>query len=354
VFRKKLILALDIGSSAIKIVELSVRKGEVKLGKWGKHELLPQDEDGSRDPMDPEEEVGRQLGKLLIRLGINPKRMKRLISSLPCGQVSIRDKEMASALLFEVKKHVSANNGDVLLDYQILKQEKNDCAVLTAVTTRADVDAHFNLLGYCHLPGGILEAPQLSIVNMHLLSGKQTGEEGTLLFLHIGAETTHLCIYQRGGLFLAREIGAAGNQFTRDVMTAREMNFTKAEVFKRKHGVFAGPEKQADQAVSPVREAVVGPAIENLINEIKLTIRYYQNETGSGQVSKILLSGGCALDHALSNFIKTKLEIPLEKLNPFSVLTGTEPSEVDNPGQYVPAMGMALRGLHELFPHQFK
>ena len=82
---------------------------------------------------------------------------------------------------------------------------------------------------------------------------------------------------------------------------------------------------------------------DNLIEDIRRSLRFYAKQTGQSFFLKILLTGGSANTEGLSELISSKLNIDCDVLNPFDGLDGADNLTVDNPSQYVLAMGLCIR-----------
>ena len=65
--------------------------------------------------------------------------------------------------------------------------------------------------------------------------------------------------------------------------------------------------------------------------------------TNQAYFNKFYLSGGSAQMHGLKDYVAENLNVEVELLDPFN---NTECSiDIENPGQYAVAIGMAVRGL---------
>jgi Tfp pilus assembly PilM family ATPase len=82
---------------------------------------------------------------------------------------------------------------------------------------------------------------------------------------------------------------------------------------------------------------------DNLIEDIRRSLRFYAKQTGQSFFLKILLTGGAAETPGLTKLINSKLDIDCDILNPFDGVEGADSLSVDNPSQYVLAMGLSLR-----------
>src|SRR3954467_9513053 len=111
---RETVLAVDLGASSLKAVELEAEKGQVRIRRAAAVDLpVPPDGDRENRP-DRKARLIAALGALLGERGVKPGRARRLVSSLPAAQVSIKqircpalpEGEIRSALVFEARKHL--------------------------------------------------------------------------------------------------------------------------------------------------------------------------------------------------------------------------------------------------------
>ena len=372
------VLALDLGSSGIKAVEMAVERGKPVV-KQALARDLPLPADGERGEGRPESlpRLITCLGDALAEMGIKPAKVKRLVTCLPAHQVSIKqirslalpEAEMRSALVFEARKHLPVE-GDVLMDYQVLAKRGEELDVLLVVTTKQAVVGHLSVLEACGLKGGIIEAGSLALWNAYLpgqgaggapsfagaAPGASAAAEGNgnatlpMGMVHVGAVSTGLSFFHGQGLFLTRDIPIAGDKFTDDLRQSLGLDFAAAEKAKSGGAMFRS--EQAGKGASAAVLELEGeggrghPSLQSLAREIQRSIRFYLKESGQPRLGSLVLAGGAAADPGLRDYLQRELGLPIETFAP-------EAGHGAGP-RFAQAIGMALRGLHEFFPNQLK
>ena len=99
-------------------------------------------------------------------------------------------------------------------------------------------------------------------------------------------------------------------------------------------------EESHDPLAIKVEEKTV---FSNLVAEMRKTLRYYMKTSNQAFFNKFYLSGGSAEIEGLKNYIAENLNVDVELFNPFD---NAECSlDIETPGQYTVAVGMAIRGL---------
>jgi type IV pilus assembly protein PilM len=138
----------------------------------------------------------------------------------------------------------------------------------------------------------------------------------------------------------SRDIAWAGSNFTDDIKGNMKIEYTEAESIKKQRGV--GALMGAVDAGSGIRVAR-RMALDNLIDEIRRSLRYYTKETGCREFQKILLCGGSAPLPNLNSHLAQHLNMTVEIFNPFASFI-TPPGFDDYTGsRLAAACGLALR-----------
>jgi type IV pilus assembly protein PilM len=363
------ILALDFGTAVIKLLELSVERGKIRVRHADSAEI-PNPIDGDRGESRSESlpRIVTAIADLFASCGIKPGKIKRMVTSLPGSQVSIKqikslalpEEEMRSALVFEARKHMPVE-GDILMDYQVLGQHADGNDVLLAVTTKQAVINHHSMLEACglsHSRHGLLEAPTLALWNVFLAARQNELPKLPHAILNLGAQSTHLSFYYENGLFLSRDIPIAGDKFTEDIRQSQGGDFAAAEKAKREGYMFQGASHSnanAGTILELENEGSQGyPSLQSLVRELQRSIRFYLKESGQTRLETMTLVGGGAADKGLKDHLTRELALRIEVLNPFDGLDLGAGRKIRTPECFAQVMGMGLRGLHEFFPHQLK
>lgn len=361
---RKSVTALDVGAGSIKAVELSASADRPVVLKCGLEELAVVNDPGRETPEAREQRQAAALSRLLKRLNIPPQKLNAPVTCLPGDKVSIKQikslplaaEELASSLSFEARKHVPVE-GTVLMDYQILRESAEELDILLCVTAQESVKAHLSLLSSAGVRGPVIDAPALAVVNAWLLHPESDLTPETVLFLHLGASMTHLCIFRKKGLFFVREIPIGGAHITRELAGKFGLGLPEAEMVKRQKGALALPEGASEAGTGAGlgfadADAAHHAGLDGLMREIHRSVRFYAKETGRPQIDLCLFSGGGACDAALTAHLEAGLRLPCRTLDPFRGLTAKCELPAKGREQYTQAMGTAFRGVHELLSNK--
>ena len=350
-----MILSVDIGSSAVKIVQSEFNEGKLHIIKAGSKTI---EIDGKRMPDSvSQSQFIATISDLCKDLEINPKKMKNIISGLTGKEVSIKQlttlemnqEELGESLEFEAKKHIPLDGTDPILDYYIIGQnkeelDKND--LLLIATTKKYINNHNDILKKSGLKPNIFDADPLAIMNAYLYSN-ELPEEGVDVLINIGDATSTLICWGKNHRFFIRELDVSGSEFTESIMKSNETDYQNAILLKHDKGINAissGTNEDNAEEADPLAIKVEQKTIfSNLVDELRKTLRYYMKTSNQAFFNKFYLSGGSAKMEGLSDYIAENLNVDIELFDPFK---DAECSlDIDNPHQYTVAVGMAIRGL---------
>ena len=167
-------------------------------------------------------------------------------------------------------------------------------------------------------------------------------EDGLAVLLDIGALSSSLVVWGIGQQYFTRDLPIGGHHFVKEVVDKKDIKYTEAQDLLYKEGVslvLKSESEDAHSALSVTQRSV----FDNLVEDIRRSLRFYAKQTGQSFFLKILLTGGAAETPGLADLISSKLSIDCDVLNPFDGVEGADSLSVDNPSQYVLAMGLCIR-----------
>ena len=278
--------------------------------------------------------------------------MKILATGISGASVSVKQittmemptEELESAMTFEARKHIPMDGTDAVIDYQILgsnEKEVDKIDVGLVACTKGVLNSHVDLLKECGLKPGVIDVDPIAVTNAFTFL-KDMPDDGLAVLLDIGALSSSLVVWGNGQQYFTRDIPVGGHHFVKELVDKKEISYTKAQDLLYKEGV--STVSQSDSADDSSKLSVTERSVfDNLIEDIRRSLRFYAKQTGQSFFLKILLTGGSADTPGLSQLISSKLNIDCDVLNPFDGVEGADNLTVDNPSQYVLAMGLCIR-----------
>jgi type IV pilus assembly protein PilM len=331
-------LGLDIGSYAIKAVEL----GHTPVGYHLLYYALVEVASAAQPQPDYSQTLSKSVSQAIAGVDLNRTEVVTSIGSpsTVIRQLSlppVSEAELSSCLRWEAKKIVPNNNQQMELDFQFVKPRDDSFQreVLLVAVPRSLLSGHRELLNKTQIKPAITGITPLTLINAYLATGGHEPDEA-LVLLDMGAKLTTLTIYHQNGGYFVRHISVSGNSLTQQVQRELGLGFWQAEQWKRQHR----------------REKIelVEPLLRQMVLEIRKALTAYKNQNLIRKFNRLCLSGGGAQLPRLDDYLARELGVEVEVFNPLvelnidgSYFSREELSAVTS--QFATAMGLAVRGL---------
>jgi type IV pilus assembly protein PilM len=309
--RKPATFGLDIGSSAVKAVEL----GQTKQG-WALKSFatvgLPRDAIGEGSIKDPGvvtdaiRECVKKAGITSASAVISVSGREAIVKRVPLPRVTA--KELADAIVLEAEHHIPFAIDDVFLDYQVVGESVNTMSVVLVATKKVKVLEYVAAVEEAGLQAVVVDLDAFAMQNQYELNSGADGAEAVAL-IDIGASVMKTNVVHGGASIFARDVPFGGHNYTDAIAQRLNIPFEKAEAAKQGREVGVS----WDDLV---------PALEQVSRELSLEIQrtfdYFASTPDSERIGKIVLSGGCARLAGLDEFLASAWGVPVELTQPFA------------------------------------
>lgn len=287
-------LGLDIGSYAVKAVELAIEKDAVKLAGFAVAEIGEKDTD-ERIKAAVQEAVSKTGGKTkdaAIALS-GPGVIVRYIE-LPL----MTEGELKNAIVFEAEKYIPFKIDDIILDHQILIPQKPDKKMLVLlVAAKKDlINRRIEFVRELGLNPVLIDVTPLALVNAFFAGGGAQADKIAAL-ISIGHRFTDINIVSGEMLMFTRSINVGGWDLAR--MVAEGSGADPASAMKS---------IREDKGGGEALDSSIRRGIENIIEEIRLSFSYFENQFDTN-IGSIYCTGGCARLAPLAQMIKEGIGI---------------------------------------------
>ncbi len=346
--KKKGVAGLDIGSSSVKIVELDGKANGLSLVSLG-YENLPDDTiiDGQIMELNVVSDVIRnvctshQVNADHVVTGVSGHSV--IIKNIVLPAMSAD--ELEESIDWHAEEHIPYDLADVSLDYQITGTTSDSTHVLIAACKRERID---NVRQAVQLAGKepyVIDVDTFALQNCYE-HNYQPDESQVVTLLNIGASTMNVNIVKGTRSLFTRDITVGGSQFTDVLQRSLGLSFQQAEAVKR--GVSHAVEGVEEKSIEPLMNNVT----EIVAMEIQKTFDFYRatSEDNETVVQKILISGGGSKLQGLAQDLSTRLELPVEVMDPFrNIKVDSRKFDPDYLSEIMPemavAVGLAMRGV---------
>ncbi len=323
------LLAIDFGSSSIKVMEMTSGKSS-RLHTLGL-ELIPRGviENGQIRDL---EAVSKALRKLLSRLSIKTKNRRVAISiaglSVLVKRVILSVDESADLdeLIFEEAKQRFAHNlDDMYFRYEEIPSNfiaEGERAYVLVAAKIDMVEQYIDLVHKAGMKVGITDCDFFCLANM--FDYNYPIADSLTMTINFGASTTQIIFLYNGEFLFSREIFMGGHDMTQKVADFLKLDFESAESLKISASM-------GDQAIAERIRTALQEVNDQLSTEIATTVTYFMTEEMAGRFEKvdhIFLCGGAASTLNLGTTLSSTLRAPVQTINPFQRVD-IQPSGID-------------------------
>lgn len=311
------LIGLDIGSSSVKLVELSQSiGGALRLERYA-IEALPRGAvvDGNIDKIDVVAEAVRRAWR---RAGC---RVKNVAMALPASAVitkrialpaNLREEELEMQVESEANQYIPFALDEVSLDFQVLGPIPNapdDVEVLIAASRKEKVEDRMAVVQSAGLKPVIVDVESYAMRGAleRLIAQLPSGGDGLVIAVfYVGANTTSVTVMHDGEAIYEREQPFGGQQLTGDIARAYGIPSEEAEQKKRSGDLPANYEND-----------VLRPFIDTAATEITRALQFFFTSTPYTRVDQIMLSGGSAVLTGLAEALMERAQVPTSVISPF-------------------------------------
>lgn len=345
--KSKNVVGLDIGSSAVKLVELKEKKGGTySLVKLGIERLSPEAiVDGSI--MDSSMVV-ETISKLNREKAVKNSNYATSLSghSVIIKKISLpamSPEELAESIQWEAEQYIPFDINDVNLDYVPLGTPGagDNIEVILVAVKKEKINDYTSVISQSGKVAMLVDVDAFALQNCYEMNNDV--EEGKRLALvNIGASVTNVNVLNGSNSVFWRDITFGGNQYTDAIQRELSLSFEQAEELKRGR-------PQGDYTIQQVIP-ILNSVSEDFAGELRKTLDFFTATSGAERVDEIVLAGGGSGVLNLDAILRDKFGIPVTILDPFRRVTVDEsefnPEELAEvaPSMAI-AVGLAIRKL---------
>ena len=353
---RRSMLGLDIGSTAVKLLELSRTADGYRVEACG-IAPLPQQAVVEKQIKDVQ-----RLGDCIQQLVADCKPRSKQVAVAMAGSAVISKQiampaglnewEMESLLQTEADQHIPYPLEEVALDFNIqaaAEAKAQEVGVLIVACRKEHIEMRaaalklgglhaqvVDLEAYCMQRALANTCSQLASSPPSISQPSSTEEPPVIAVVDIGASMTTLNVFTADMPYTREQLFGA-RQLTEAIQQRYELSPEEATL-ARQAGTL--PDDYEAAVLQPFREAVV--------QQVNRSLQFFYSASNCRDVEQIILAGGTANIEGLASMVTEKLGCPCRVANPFADMAlGTKV----NPGyltQNAPAMmiacGLALRG----------
>jgi general secretion pathway protein L len=353
-------IGIDIGSYAIKVVEINSTSKGFQLVQFYTHQLS----------MKPNTDSHFEIIEFLrtVTDKYDPTNTKFIVG-LRQDKVAVRSKsfpfsdrnKISKTLPLDLEEEIPFNIDNAVFDFKVNKIISPNTEILAFIAKKEAVEKTIQLLKEGGVAIDILSTEGSAFSNLVEKWNQPVvpiiGKEGSLIdettqikskslniILNIGHSQTLVTIYDEGKLVGVRNILWGGKIVGEQI--AKRFNLPLSEAHKELE--LKGFILTKKQEISPEAKAfseIISKAVRELVRDIQISILEAKSELNA-DISKIEITGGMSLIQGIAPFMTQLLEIPCNKFNTLDYFSQVyfEKSEL-NDARLGVAIGLAIEGL---------
>ncbi|NVN96720.1 type IV pilus assembly protein PilM [Candidatus Nomurabacteria bacterium] len=351
------ILGVDIGSSAIKVVQLKKKNGKAVLETYGAISLGPygntyigsvtnlQTDDIVRAFVDVIKESNVTIKNGIVAIPSSAS----LIFTITLPDKITEDK-FATVIPIEARKYIPVPITEVTLDWFVLPREVEssennvmspkeapvvplDKTEVLVVAIHNDILARYQeILKKTELHSDSFEMEVFSNIRSSF-----SHDLAPVLLMDFGASKTKLSIIEEGVVHVFHIVNRGGADITKNIASSMGISFAEAEKLKRTVGL--------DINSNPEVGDIIRLSMDYIFSDANGVVFAYQKKYNKN-ISKVILTGGGSLVKGLMDRAKVNFNTEVIYSNPFSKTEApaflTPILEISGP-EFSVAVGLALR-----------
>lgn len=338
------LVGVDISSTTVKLLELSVKNGRYWVESYAVMPL-PENSVVEKSILNPEA-VADALERV-VNLA-NPHTTHVAIA-VPTSMVihkiiemdaDMSDEEREVQIRMDAEQYIPFPLDEVSLDFEVLPDRlanPNRVNVLLVATRTENVDTRVEVLELAGLAAKVADVESYAMERaFSVFADTLPMGANTVGVLDIGHTMTTLSVMQKGKIIYTREQVFGGRQLTQDVQSRYGLSFEEAGRAKKERTL---PDDYDTEVLEPFLDAVVQQAARSL--------QFFFSSSQFNEIDHILLAGGNANIPGLTKLLQQKLGYRVTIANPF-LLMGFSPQidikKIENDASsLMVACGLALR-----------
>jgi len=361
-FKSKSKIGVDIGTSSIKVVELSKESGRFKLENYGLFELESIDEAikvsnqalGDKPAQLSDRDLAWGVKEVLKRAKIGTRETVASIPSFSTFATIITmpylsEEDIAKSIPFEARKYIPIPLSEVVLDWSIINiaQEKGQLPpgggqagggqpptveVFLVAVPKEEIARYQSIM-----KNAGLNLRALELENSALIRALIGNDLSPIAIVNIGGRSTSILIVDGGFERVSHNYEVGGFEITKSIARSLGISLKRAEELKRSFGI-----KTSDN--NAVREAL-SSLVDMMAFETKKTIHNYEDQRKT-KITKILLVGGLANMPNFAGYFGEKLGMEVSLGNSLArtiIPAGVARLQAEINSTFTIAVGLAMR-----------
>lgn len=342
--KKRNVVAFDMGSATIKIVEGTYYKNDLTIEKYI---MIPTPKDAIVDgEIKKEEELYNKLSQVLKENGIKAKHgicttNSSLIINREILIPKVEEEEMDTVIRYEIQQYLPINLDDYILQGTFINEEQagetEKLNIRVIAYPEKVARGYYNLLLKLQLKPYSLDVNYNAInkfINLSGIENEIINKIDAVAFIDLGASSIDVNIYNKGQLDFTRIIKDCGNEIDEMLI---ERNGLKAEEIRS----FKAKNIDLYEDLEPAN-ILVRQIVDEWVEKIEKIIQFYKNRNMGNELNNIFIFGGSSKLKGLEEYMTQRLGIKTKKKGIYKIAfkSNDDGRPIDD---YINAIGSIIR-----------
>jgi type IV pilus assembly protein PilM len=310
------LLGLDITTSSVKLIELSMAGGQFRVESYAA-EPTPHNAINEKAIVDAEA-VGEAIRRAVKRSGAKSREAAVAIS----GDAAItkviqmpknlNEADLEGQVEMQADQYIPFPMEEVSYDFQRIGPSEKDpemIDVLLVATRTENVEQRQAAVQAAGLTARLVDVEAFALENACKLLTHQMPDGGidrTIAVIDFGASSTTFSVLKDLKVIYTRDFAFGGQQLTEEIMRTYGLSMEEAGRAKKEGGL-----------PSNYQPEVLDPFIDDMTQQVSRSLQFYlASGSGREQPEKILVCGGCANIVGVDDVISSRVGIPSERGDP--------------------------------------
>ncbi len=300
---------LDIGTGSIRIVQLS-GDDRTRQKTLVRYAYAPVDSKIIfSEAKSDKDKLSQYIKSLVTQSNIDTKNVAVGISSSRVFTAvvdidKLKDSELAKSITYQADAFIPTPINDSIIDWAVVGEsprDKTKYELLLSSTTKDYTTAQLDMIEMAGL-NVIAFEPDIMAITRSLVNH---ATNDVSLIIDIGSRSTDVVVVVNDSPRLSRSIPIGNEAFVRAVAQNLNSEVAQAEQFLYKFGM------SQDKLEGQIYQSVI-MTIENLMNEIDKSIKFFNDRYVGVKISKVIVAGSVAIIPDFPLFVANRLAIPVE------------------------------------------
>lgn len=341
------LIGLDITTSSIKLIELSMSGGQYRVESYAA-EATPPNSINEKAIVDANA-VGDAIKRAVKRSGARTREVAVAISGDAAITKVIQmpktlgEAELEGQVEMQADQYIPFPMEEVSFDFEVIGPSEKDpdmLDVLLVATRTENVEQRMAACSAAGLTPRIVDVEAFALENACKLLTHQMPDGGldrVIAVVDFGASSTTFSVLRDLKVIYTRDFAFGGQQLTEEIMRTYGLSMEEAGRAKKEGGL-----------PSNYQTEVLDPFIDDMCQQVSRSLQFFlASGAGREQPEQIIICGGCANIPGAAEVVTSRVGIPAEKGDPLGQMKVTSKAKAQavkkDATALLTACGLALR-----------